>query len=85
MLRGSDDPVLVIARSSIVSSARKDHLDPTHIMFSDQLLGDALEVSLAHPLESIPNVLLHEFFRVWYHLSSIVDPIFSRIPVSSGL
>ena len=85
MLHGSGDPVLVVARSLIMSNVRQGHPGPTYVMFNDQLLGDVLEVSLAHPLETIPNLLLDKFFRSRGCLFSIFGPIFSRIPVSSDL
>ena len=57
-LRDSDDPGLVIARGLIVSNTRQGYPGPTHIMFNGQLLGDVLEIPFAHPLESIPDILL---------------------------
>ena len=77
MLRDSDDPVLAIARRSSVSDTRQGHPDPTHVVFDNQLLGNVLEVPLAHFLESISDVLLDEFFRFRYFLFGIA---FSRTP-----
>lgn len=85
MLHGSDDPVLVAARSLIMSNVCQGHRDPTYIMFDDQLLRDFLEVPLAHPLETFPDVLLDEFFRFRGCIFSIFGHIFSRILVSSEL
>jgi len=64
---------------------RQRHPDSAYIMLNDQLLGDALEVSLTHLLESIPNLFLDEFFCFWGFLLSIFGPIFSRMPVGSDL
>jgi hypothetical protein len=66
-----------------MSNVRQGRPDPTYIMFDDQLLGDVLEVTLAHPLETISNVLLDEFFRFWDWLFGIFGPIFSRMLVRS--
>lgn len=85
MLRGSDDPAPATAGSLTVSDVRQGLPGSTYIVFDDQLLGDVLEVSLTHPLESIPNVLLDEFFCFQYYRFSIFYLAFSRIPVSSSL
>ena len=67
----------------MVSDTRRYFLDLTYIVFNDQLLGDILEVTLAHPFESIPDVLLDEFFHFRDYFS-IFDPVLGRIPISSG-
>ena len=67
-----------------MSDVRQCLPGPTYIVFDNQLLGDVLEVALTHPLESIPNVLLDEFFRFRCYFG-IFDPVLGRIPVGSGL
>jgi len=84
MLHGSDDPVLAIARRLSVSNARQSRVGPTHIVFNGQLLGHALEVPLAHFLETIPDVLLDKLFCFLDHLFCIFGPLRSGISIDGS-
>ena len=53
-------------------------------MLDDQLLGNVLEVPLTHSPESIPDVLLDEFFRFRDCLFGIAGAICSHISVSGS-
>jgi hypothetical protein len=67
------------------SSAHSLGLIARYIMLGNQLLGHALEVPLAHFLESIPNFLFDELFRLRNHTLGIISPMFICIPVCGGL
>ena len=59
MLRDSSCLVLEDANHSSKTALRRQG-GSTHVVLDDQLLRDIIKVSLAHLLEPVANLLLHE-------------------------